>query len=59
MQGHCGLHLAMDWRTMSPRPFVKYFPALVLQEKVPLSVSFVGEEEYEGVKSKEPSAETQ
>jgi len=44
---------------MSPRPFVKYFPALVLQEKVPLSVSFVGEEEYEGVKSKEPSAETQ
>lgn len=41
MQGYCGLHLAMDWRTMEPRPYVKYFPALVSQAHVPLFVSFV------------------
>ena len=41
MQGYCGLHLAMDWRTMEPRPYVKYFPALVSQTHVPLSVTFV------------------
>jgi len=41
---------------MDPKPFVKYFPALVSQEKVALSVSFVGEEEYEGVTPEEPSA---
>lgn len=23
MQGYCGLHLSMDWRTMEPRPYVK------------------------------------
>jgi hypothetical protein len=46
----------MDWRTMDPRPFVKYFPAPVSQEKVALSVSFAVKEEYEGVKRKESSA---
>jgi len=43
MQGYCGLHLAMDWRTVEPRPFVKYFPALVSQDHIKLSVNFVGE----------------
>ncbi|KAI1415020.1 hypothetical protein F5Y13DRAFT_197025 [Hypoxylon sp. FL1857] len=43
MQGYCGLHLAMDWRTMEPRPYVKYFPALIPQSKVHLAVHFVGE----------------
>lgn len=42
MQGYCGLHLSMDWRTMEPRPYVKYFPALIEQSRVPLSVEFVG-----------------
>ena len=41
---------------MDLRPFVKYFLALASQEKVALSVSFVGEGEYEGVKRKESSA---
>ncbi|KAI8260294.1 hypothetical protein K4K58_002051 [Colletotrichum sp. SAR11_239] len=41
LQGYCGLHLGMDWRTMEPRPFVRYFPALIPQSKIPLSVSFV------------------
>lgn len=56
MRGYCGLRLAVEWRTMDPKPFVQYFPALVSQEKVALSVSFVGEEEYEGVTPEEPSA---
>lgn len=43
MQGYCGLHLAMDWRTVEPKPFVRYFPALVNQSIIPLSVNFVGE----------------
>lgn len=41
MQGYCGLHLSMDWRTMEPRPFVRYFPALVEQSRIPLSVHSV------------------
>ncbi|CAO2648209.1 Nn.00g074760.m01.CDS01 [Neocucurbitaria sp. VM-36] len=44
MQGYCGLHLAMDWRTIEPRLFVKYFPALVDQRVIKLSVNFVGDE---------------
>jgi hypothetical protein len=43
MQGYCGLHLSMDWRTMEPRPYVKYFPALIRQSKIPLYVEFAGE----------------
>ena len=43
MQGYCGLHLSMDWRTMEPRPYVKYFPSLVSQVGIPLSVRFVGQ----------------
>ncbi|KAK7408816.1 hypothetical protein QQX98_009002 [Neonectria punicea] len=42
MQGYCGLHLGMDWRTMEPKPFVSYFPALIQQEALPnLTVHFV------------------
>ncbi|GJC91291.1 DUF1446 domain-containing protein [Colletotrichum higginsianum] len=42
LQGYCGLHLGMDWRTMAPRPYVRYFPALIPQSKLPpLAVSFV------------------
>jgi hypothetical protein len=43
MQGYCGLHLSMDWRTVEPRLFVKYFPALVGQDEVQLSVNMVGD----------------
>ncbi|KAF6824208.1 hypothetical protein CPLU01_10972 [Colletotrichum plurivorum] len=42
LQGYCGLHLGMDWRTMEPRPYVRYFPALIPQSEIPLAVSFVG-----------------
>ncbi|KAJ4369559.1 hypothetical protein N0V83_005321 [Neocucurbitaria cava] len=44
MQGYCGLHLAMDWRTIEPRLFVKYFPALIDQRIIKLSVDFVGDQ---------------
>jgi hypothetical protein len=49
MQGYCGLHLSMDWRTMEPRPYVKYFPALILQSKIPLFVEFVGGRKRTGI----------
>ncbi|KAF2476706.1 DUF1446-domain-containing protein [Lindgomyces ingoldianus] len=41
MQGYCGLHLGMDWRTMEPKMYVKYFPSLVPSVGVPLKVHFV------------------
>ena len=41
MQGYSGLHLAMDWRTMEPRMYVRYFPALIPQTETSLSVHFV------------------
>ncbi|KAF5004792.1 hypothetical protein FDECE_8731 [Fusarium decemcellulare] len=42
MQGYCGLHLGMDWRTMEPKPYVRYFPALIEQDILPeLKVHFV------------------
>ncbi|TDZ14632.1 hypothetical protein Cob_v012535 [Colletotrichum orbiculare MAFF 240422] len=41
LQGYCGLHLGMDWRTMEPRPYVRYFPSLISQSDVPLAVSFL------------------
>lgn len=41
MQGYCGLHLGMDWRTMEPKPYVRYFPSLVPSEMVQLVVRFV------------------
>ncbi|GKT82261.1 LOW QUALITY PROTEIN: DUF1446 domain-containing protein [Colletotrichum tofieldiae] len=41
LQGYCGLHLGMDWRTMVPRPYVLYFPALIPQSEIPLAVSLV------------------
>ncbi|KAM0327094.1 hypothetical protein ACHAQA_006221 [Verticillium albo-atrum] len=44
LQGFCGFHAGMDWRTMLPKPYVKYFPALVPQEKIPLAVNFVNSE---------------
>lgn len=40
MQGYCGLHLAMDWRTMEPKPYVRYFPSLVPTVGVKLRVLF-------------------
>lgn len=43
--GFCGLHLHMDWRTMEPRMYVKYFPALLPQSKVHTTVQFVGNSE--------------
>lgn len=42
MQGYCGLHLAMDWRTTEPKLYVKYFPALIDQRHISLSVNFLG-----------------
>lgn len=48
MQGYSGLHLGMDWRTMEPKPYVRYFPALVAQEELPrLKVCFVSGETHE------------
>jgi hypothetical protein len=41
-QGYCGLHLSMDWRTLAPKPFIRYFPGLISQESLDLSVHFVG-----------------
>ncbi|KAL0940044.1 DUF1446 domain-containing protein [Colletotrichum truncatum] len=41
LQGYCGLHLGMDWRTMEPRPYVRYFPALISQSQIPQQVCFV------------------
>ncbi|RBQ91341.1 hypothetical protein VDGD_02115 [Verticillium dahliae] len=41
LQGFCGFHAGMDWRKMVPRPYVKYFPALVQQDKVPMVVHFI------------------
>lgn len=42
MQGYCGLHLGMDWRTMEPKPYVRYFPALLKQDILPdLKVHFI------------------
>ncbi|KAF2110320.1 hypothetical protein BDV96DRAFT_635421 [Lophiotrema nucula] len=41
MQGYCGLHLGMDWRTMEPKEYVKYFPSLVPSVGVPLTVHLV------------------
>ncbi|KAF7544151.1 hypothetical protein G7Z17_g10193 [Cylindrodendrum hubeiense] len=47
MQGYCGLHLGMDWRTMEPKPYVSYFPALIPQEVLPsLTVHFISGEKY-------------
>lgn len=44
-QGYCGLHLGMDWRTLAPRPFIKYFPGLISQDFVEQQVHFVGSKE--------------
>lgn len=47
MQGYCGLHLNMDWRTMEPKPYVSYVPALINQVILPdLSVHFVSGETF-------------
>ena len=56
MQGYCGLHLSMDWRTVEPRPFVRYFPALVNQNQIQLSVNMVGSTES-SILVPEPSVE--
>lgn len=49
MQGYSGLHLAMDWRTLEPRMFVKYYPGLIAQSKVPLAVHFAGSSSREAI----------
>ena len=47
MQTFCGFHVGMDWRTAAPRPYVKYFPALMPQDAAPdMSVHFVSGERY-------------
>ncbi|WYZ33870.1 hypothetical protein EsH8_I_000146 [Colletotrichum jinshuiense] len=53
LQGYCGLHLGMDWRTMEPRPYVRYFPALIPQSKLPLTVNFVNGEKSITVKARQ------
>lgn len=35
MQGYCGLYLNMDWRTMEPKPYVRYIPGLAVQKALP------------------------
>ncbi|KAF2821738.1 DUF1446-domain-containing protein [Ophiobolus disseminans] len=45
MQGYCGLHLGMDWRTLEPRVYVRYFPALIEQGAVELGVHFAGQKD--------------
>ncbi len=42
IQGYCGMHASMDWRQLVPRPFVRYFPALVDQALLPLTVHVLG-----------------
>lgn len=56
MQGYCGLHLSMDWRTIEPKLFVKYFPALVSQDNVKLSVNIVGDMKTIAVRPTPPNA---
>ncbi|KAF2837365.1 DUF1446-domain-containing protein [Patellaria atrata CBS 101060] len=41
MQGYCGLHLGMDWRTVEPKMFVSYFPGLLKQSKVSTSANLL------------------
>jgi hypothetical protein len=41
MQGYCGLHLGMDWRTMEPKPYVRYFPSLVPSVGVSLKAHLI------------------
>lgn len=41
--GYCGLHLHMDWRTIEPRAYVRYFPAVVPQSQVQTAVHFLGD----------------
>jgi hypothetical protein len=56
IQGYCGLHLSMDWRTMEPRPYVKYFPALVRQSKIPLRVCSIGSSKSTTVTARDESS---
>ncbi|KAN0088987.1 DUF1446 domain containing protein [Hyaloscypha variabilis] len=44
MQGCCGFHMNMDWRTMVPKPFVKYFPTTIDQKLLSLAVHFIGKD---------------
>ncbi|CAK7219507.1 hypothetical protein SBRCBS47491_003875 [Sporothrix bragantina] len=43
LQGYAGMHTSMDWRTLVPRQYVRYFPALVSQSLVPLQVHLMNE----------------
>lgn len=42
MQHFPGLAGSLDWRTLSPIPFLGYFPALVRQDRLREAVTFVG-----------------
>ncbi|KAJ0331631.1 hypothetical protein COL5a_002296 [Colletotrichum fioriniae] len=53
LQGYCGLHLGMDWRTMEPRPYVRYFPALIPQSRIPLVVSLIGGEKQHTIEARQ------
>ncbi|KAK7444998.1 hypothetical protein CaCOL14_001781 [Colletotrichum acutatum] len=53
LQGYCGLHLGMDWRTMEPRPYIRYFPALIPQSRIPLAVGFVGGETQHTIEARQ------
>ncbi|KAI0150774.1 hypothetical protein GGR57DRAFT_183002 [Xylariaceae sp. FL1272] len=55
LQGYCGLHLSMDWRTLEPRMFVKYFPALISQAKLPLRVAFLDSEATFNLEPRSPT----
>jgi hypothetical protein len=55
MQGCCGFHVAMDWRTMAPRPFVRYFPAIINQEILNQTVTFLHRDKAELLVPKPPA----
>lgn len=59
MQGYCGLHLGMDWRTMEPKPYVRYFPSLVPSVGVPLKAHLINGDTIDvAAKRKEECAST-
>ncbi|KXJ90408.1 hypothetical protein Micbo1qcDRAFT_226340 [Microdochium bolleyi] len=59
MQGYCGLHLAMDWRTMEPKEYIRYFPSLIPQSDIPLTVHMTIHVKPLGAASCAASAPTQ
>lgn len=43
MQHFAGMAGALDWRQMEPRPFLRYFPALVQQNEIKEAVLLLGD----------------